>query len=140
MRFILILFLILLIANIIGGVYFASKWDSEKIKDNAPNIVYIILLIAVLVVFVLLLPFLSKFLIAFINFTFKDFLVIAYISLIIFLSILLITDWGSLENTEFFKSWIMLLFVGSPIMMLLIMLGIIYYSYKSGSLEKLLLT
>jgi len=140
MRFVLIIFLILLIANIIGGIYFASNWDSEKIKDSPPNIVYIILIIAVLVVFIMLLPFLSKFLLAFMNFTFKDFFVIAYIIITIVLSILLIADWGSLENTEFFKSWKMMLFIVSPILMLLIMLGIIYYSYKLGSLENLLLT
>lgn len=136
--FILILFVLLLIANIVGGIMFASKWKTERKKDSAPTVVYIVLIIAALIAFLLILPYTSKIFLAFMGLGFREIFVYTYIGAIIFISVMIISDWKSLENTDFVKSWQTLLFTILPLCVFVLMMGIFYYARKTGGLGKLL--
>lgn len=136
--FILLFLILLVILNISASVIFAINWDKEKENDSPPLLIYITLGAALSILFILLIPYLSKLILTFINLSFKEIFVYAYLVSLAIICYIIVQDWDDVKHENFKNSWKLIVFLVAPIFIFLIILSMLYYAKKSGQLKSIL--
>lgn len=136
--FILLFLILLVILNISASVIFAINWDKEKENGSPPLLIYITLGAALSILFILIIPYLSKLILTFINLSFKEIFVYAYLVSLAIICYIIVQDWDNVKHENFKNSWKLIVFLVAPIFIFLIILSMLYYAKKSGQLKSIL--
>lgn len=136
--FILLFLILLVILNICASVIFAINWDKEKENGSPPLLIYITLGAALSILFILIIPYLSKLILTFIKLSFKEIFVYAYLIALVTICYIIVQDWDNVKHENFKNSWKLIVFLVAPICIFLIVLSMLYYAKKSGQLKSIL--